>query len=122
MLDELVSDAGGCYLGSVPDEAHMVSTAANNYASATWPISNYLEAEDTGKDYRPGDLMTKHFGLGCDVSGDCFVDTNDAVLALQTAAEMEIFVDVYTEADADDDGEIGLAEGIYALKLISGGS
>ena len=44
----------------------------------------------------------------------------DAIMALQILAHINPASGVYVEADVDGDGEIGLAEAIYALQKISG--
>ena len=59
-------------------------------------------------------------GLVGDVDNSGAVDLVDAILALKIAAGLTPEDDVFTWADVNGDGKIGVAEALYALQAVLG--
>jgi len=121
VLNSLITDAGGCYLGKVPDESENIAVDAAKYAKITWPVGNYFGTE---RNYSSGDMATKHFGLNCgevirgDINGDCGTDLKDAVLALQVLTYEDLLSNINTLA-AIDGKKAGLEDAVYILQAIA---
>jgi len=123
VLNALQTDAMGCYLEPVSDEADTITVEPMGYvpASRSWSLGNIFGRNQGRKASRSEEYVVKQnfgFELVGDIRRDGVIDLKDAVLALQVLAGMpssEINVEV-----ALNGGKIGFADVIYALQSVSG--